>query len=95
MLRGYAVTALENIVLWHERDISHSSAERIILPGRLPRPRLHARNLHGVMDGLDVYPRAHAAQPGTLGGLVFSQQVLLALVENGLDRQDAYAVRPA
>ncbi|MFN8584973.1 MAG: adenylosuccinate lyase [Dehalococcoidia bacterium] len=91
-LRGYAVTGLENVALWHERDISHSGAERIILPDATG---LLAYMLHiftGVMDGLVVYPQRMRANLERTQGLVFSQKVLLALIETGLTREAAYKI---
>ena len=91
-LRGYAVTALENVALWHERDISHSGAERIIFPDATG---LLAYMLHiftSVMEGLVVYPERMRANLERTQGLVFSQKVLLALVEAGMTREAAYAI---
>ncbi|MBM4415171.1 MAG: adenylosuccinate lyase [Chloroflexi bacterium] len=91
-LRGYALTGFENVALWHERDISHSSAERIVFPDATG---LLAYMLHiftGVMDGLVVYPQRMRANLERTQGLVFSQKVLLALIERGLGREAAYRI---
>ena len=91
-LRGYAGAGLENVALWHERDISHSSVERIVLPDATG---LLAYMLHvftGVMEGLEVYPERMLRNLGATRGLVFSQQALLALIEAGLSRERAYAI---
>ncbi len=91
-LRGYAVMAMEDVALWHERDISHSSTERIVLPDATG---LLAYMLHiftGVVDGLVVYPERMRANLELTQGLVFSQKVLLALIESGLSREAAYEI---
>jgi adenylosuccinate lyase len=92
LLRGYALAALENQALWHERDISHSSAERVIVPDAFMVADFMANELTGVLRGLDVHPQAmrHNLEAG--GGLVHSQRVLLALTAAGLSRDDAYRV---
>jgi adenylosuccinate lyase len=90
VVRGAAVPALENVVLWHERDISHSSAERIILPDTCLALDYILRMFAHVMDGLDVYPERMRRNLDRAGGLVYSGRVLLALVEKGLGRQEAY-----
>jgi adenylosuccinate lyase len=90
LIRGFAVTALENLALWHERDISHSSAERIILPDACLALDYILDLFTGVMQGLRVYPEHMMANMESTRGLVFSQRVLLALVEKGMSRQDAY-----
>src|SRR5215472_16168428 len=90
VLRGFAVTAMENVALWHERDISHSSTERIILPDSciLLHYMLHLFNQ--VMNGLQVDPERMQANLHMTGGLVFSQRILLALIDKGVGRQEAY-----
>lgn len=91
-IRGYALTGLENVALWHERDISHSGAERIILPDATG---LLAYMLHiftGVMDGLVVYDKRMRLNLERTQGLVFSQKVLLALIETGMTREAAYKI---
>jgi adenylosuccinate lyase len=90
MLRGYASTGLENVALWHERDISHSSTERITLPGACT---LLYYMLHLMIDNLRdlrVYPEKMLQNLDLTHGLVYSQRVLLSLVDAGLDRQEAY-----
>ena len=90
VLRGYAVTALENVALWHERDISHSSAERILLPDSSQTLHFMLRETTAVVNGLCVYPHNMRSNMNVYGGVVFSQQVLLALVSAGLNREAAY-----
>jgi adenylosuccinate lyase len=90
LIRGHAVTAMENVALWHERDISHSSAERIILPDACMALDYILDLFTYVMRGLNVYPENMRANVERTRGLVFSQRVLLALIEKGLSRQDAY-----
>jgi adenylosuccinate lyase len=91
VLRGYAQTALEDVVLWHERDISHSSAERIVFPDATGLLAFMLRDLTWVLDGLVVDPERMRANLEAGGGVVYSQAVLLALVDAGLPRDDAYA----
>jgi adenylosuccinate lyase len=91
VIRGYAVAALENQALWHERDISHSSAERIIGPDATVTLDFMLVRLAGILDKLVVYPENMRANLERTGGLVHSQQVLLALIEAGLKREDAYS----
>ena len=90
VVRGYAVTALEDVPLWHERDISHSSAERIIFPDAFILVDYMLHSFTGIVRGLEVYPGRMRRNLESSGGLIFSQQILLALVEHGLDRQEAY-----
>jgi len=92
VLRGYAVTALENVALWHERDITHSSAERIILPDACGLLDYMLYLFIGIMDGLLVYPERMLENMELTHGLGFSQRVLLALIDKGLSRQEAYAI---
>lgn len=92
VLRGYAVTALENVSLWHERDISHSSAERVILPDACTTLDYMLATFARVVDGLIVKPERMQANLDATRGLVFSQSVLLALVDAGLTRDDAYRI---
>lgn len=92
VLRGYALTAYENVALWHERDISHSSTERIVLPDACLALDYMLALFTDVMAGLQVYPERMRENLELTQGLVFSQRVLLALVEKGLSRTDAYAV---
>ncbi len=90
LLRGYAQTAMENMALWHERDISHSSTERIIIPDSTTLLDYMLRLLTYIMDRLQVFPERMRQNLDLTRGLVFSQRVLLALVEKGLSRQAAY-----
>jgi adenylosuccinate lyase len=93
VLRGYATTALEDVALWHERDISHSSVERIVLPDAIALTTYMARKATGLADGLVLHPeRAIENLEVHSLGLVYSQSVLLALIESGLSRDDAYRV---
>jgi adenylosuccinate lyase len=90
LVRGYALTAMENIALWHERDISHSSAERIILPDACLVVDYILATFTAIMKGLQVYPERMKKNMDITKGLLFSQRVLLALIDKGLDRQQAY-----
>ena len=93
VLRGYLQAGLEDVALWHERDISHSSVERVILPDALQLTVYMLRKATWLADGLVLHPERalHNLTEGSLG-LVFSQSVLLALVESGIARDDAYRV---
>ena len=93
VLRGYLVAGLEDVALWHERDISHSSVERVVLPDALTLSVYMLRKATGLASGLVLHPeRALENLLEGSRGLVFSQSVLLALVESGLARDDAYRV---
>ncbi len=92
VIRGHALTALENVALWHERDISHSSAERVVFPDATGLLAFMLRDLTWVLDGLQVFPERMRANLMAGGGLAFSQSVLLALVESGLPRDEAYRI---
>lgn len=92
VIRGYAQTAFEDVALWHERDISHSSAERVILPDATGLLDFMLAEMTTVLDGLRVFPDRMRANLEADGGLAFSQSVLLALVDEGMTRDDAYAV---
>jgi adenylosuccinate lyase len=92
LLRGYAVAALEDVALWHERDISHSSVERVIGPDATVTLDFMLHRFAGLMDGLRVYPARMRENLEATRGLVFSQPVLLALIESGMERQQAYVV---
>jgi adenylosuccinate lyase len=92
VLRGYSVTALENVALWHERDISHSSTERIVFPDATLVLDYMLSLFTGVMERLTVFPEHMRENLDRSYGLVFSQRVLLALIDTGLSRQDAYAI---
>ncbi|MEL6708690.1 MAG: adenylosuccinate lyase [Pseudomonadota bacterium] len=90
MIRAYALPALENVALWHERDISHSSVERFIGPDATITLDFSLARLTGVVEKLLVYPERMQANLDAMGGLVHSQRVLLALTQAGVTREDAY-----
>jgi adenylosuccinate lyase len=90
LLRGYAVTGLENVALWHERDISHSSTERVIFPDACIVLDYALDLLSEILDDLGVDEKRMRANLELTGGLIFSQQVMLGLVDAGVDRQVAY-----
>jgi adenylosuccinate lyase len=90
VVRGYALAAFENVALWHERDISHSSAERIVIPDAFLAVDYMLDRFAWLVEGLVVRPERMRANLESGGGLFFSQRVLLALVESGLDRDAAY-----
>ncbi len=90
MVRGYVTPAMENVALWHERDISHSSVERYIGPDATITLDFALARLTGVMDKLVVYPERMLKNLDKMGGLVHSQRVLLALTQAGVSREDAY-----
>src|SRR5216683_388419 len=92
VVRGNLVTALENTALWHERDISHSSAERVIFPDACATVHYMAIEMGKVLRGLEVRPERMLANLQFAGGVIFSQRVLLALVESGMSREDAYLI---
>jgi adenylosuccinate lyase len=92
VVRGHLVTALENTPLWHERDISHSSAERIIFPDACALVDYMSQEMAKVLRGLEVRPARMLQNLDVGGGLVFSQRVLLALVDSGMSREDAYLI---
>ena len=92
MVRGYVTPALENVALWHERDISHSSVERYIGPDATITLDFALGRLTGVIDKLVVYPERMQKNLDRMGGLVHSQRVMLALTQAGLSREDAYAL---
>jgi len=93
VLRGYLVAGLEDVALWHERDISHSSVERVVMPDALMLTVYMLRKATSLTDGLVLHPeRALANLTEGSFGLVFSQSVLLALVESGMGRDDAYRI---
>jgi len=91
VVRAAVAPAMENVALWHERDISHSSVERVIGPDATIALDFALARLAGTVDNLMVYPEAMRANLDRLGGLVFSQPVLLALTQAGMSREDAYA----
>jgi len=90
VLRSYVVAALENVALWHERDISHSSNERLMLPDTSITLHFMITEMTEIIKGLGVYPNNMLKNLNIYGGVVFSQRVLLALVENGMSREDSY-----
>ena len=92
MVRGYVTPALENVALWHERDISHSSVERFIGPDSTITLDFALARLTGVVDKLLVYPERMQKNLDRMGGLVHSQRVLLALTQAGLSREESYAL---
>ena len=92
VLRGNALAAWENVALWHERDITHSSVERVIFPDSCVLLDYMLAKFTNLMDRLIVYPKSMLRNLELTGGLVFSQRVLLALTEAGLKREDAYKV---
>jgi adenylosuccinate lyase len=92
LIRGYALTSLENIALWHERDISHSSNERIILPDSCLTMDYSLALFTSVMRRLQVFPHRMKKNLDLTRGLVFSQRIMLALIDKGMNRQKAYEV---
>jgi adenylosuccinate lyase len=92
MVRAYVTPALENVALWHERDISHSSVERMIAPDSTATLDFALNRLAGIVDKLIVYPGNMEKNLDKLGGLVHSQRVLLALTQKGASREEAYAM---
>lgn len=92
LLRGYLVPVLENVALWHERDISHSSTERVSVPDATTLLHYMLRRMTGILKDIHVYPENMAANLEKTNGLIYSQKVLLALTKEGLTREDAYAV---
>ncbi len=92
LLRGYAATAMENVALWHERDISHSSAERIVLPDSCILLDYMLDLFRWIMENLRVYPKQMRENLERSCGLVYSQRVLLAMVERGVEREQAYQI---
>ena len=92
MVRGYVTPALENVALWHERDISHSSVERYIGPDATITLDFALARLTGVIDKLVIYPERMQKNLDRMGGLVHSQRVMLALTQAGLSREEAYAL---
>jgi adenylosuccinate lyase len=91
MVRAYCIPAMENVALWHERDISHSSVERMIGPDATITLDFALARLTGVIDKLLIYPENMQKNLDRLGGLIHSQRVLLALTQKGASREEAYA----
>ena len=92
VVRANSMVALENIPLWHERDISHSSAERIIFPDSLILVDFMLARLNNILENLEVHPENMLENADKFGGIIFSQKVLLKLIEKGLTREEAYRV---
>ncbi len=92
VMRGYMITAFENVSLWHERDISHSSAERIIIPDATTLLNYMLNRLAKIIEELTVFPEMMKKNMDHSLGLVFSQQVMLALIDQGLTREEAYGI---
>lgn len=92
MIRSYSIPAMENVALWHERDISHSSVERFILPDSFVTTDFMLSRLTGVIEKLVVYPENMMRNLNLTGGLVFSQRVLLELPKKGISREDSYKI---
>ncbi len=92
ILRGHAVAALENVALWHERDISHSSVERVILPDVCILTHFMLVEITDLVKNLLVYPENMKRNMNLYGGVVFSQRVLLTLVAKGMNREEAYSI---
>ncbi|MHA7612130.1 adenylosuccinate lyase [Weissella viridescens] len=90
VLRGYSVTAMEDVALWHERDISHSSAERVILPDATATLDYIIHRLTGILENLQVFPETMKQNMTRTYGLIYSQRLLLKLVDSGLSREEAY-----
>jgi len=92
VVRGYAQAALENVALWHERDISHSSVERVIMPDSTILVDYLLNKTTNLLEKMFVYPERMQKNLESTGGLVFSGQLLLDLAESGLQREDAYRI---
>ena len=92
VVRANSIVALENIPLWHERDISHSSAERIIFPDSLTLVDFMLNRFNGLMENIVVHKDNMLKNTDKFGGIVFSQKVLLSLVAKGLTREAAYVI---
>ena len=92
VIRSYAIPAMENVALWHERDISHSSVERFILPDGFITTDFMLHRLKGLLEKLVVYPKNMLKNLNLTGGLVFSQRILLELPKKGVSREDAYKI---
>lgn len=90
LVRSYAISALENIPLWHERDISHSSVERVIGPDATVLVDFMLYRLRGLLDTLEIYPENMGKNLWLTRGLIFSEKILLKLIDKGLSREDAY-----
>ncbi len=92
LIRSYSIPILENVALWHERDISHSSVERVIAPDATVALDFALNRLNNIIDKLIVYPKKMLHNLDQLGGLIFSQRVLLAIIDCGISREEAYEI---
>lgn len=92
LIRGYAVAALENVALWHERDISHSAVERVAFPDAAILTHFMLVEITDLVKHLQIYPENMQRNMNLYGGVIFSQRVLLALTEKGMSREQAYAI---
>jgi adenylosuccinate lyase len=92
LVRGYADAAMDDVVLWHERDISHSSVERVIGPDATVTLHFMLRRLGKLLDGMVVYPERMKENLDITGGIWAAQRVMLALVDAGMTREDSYAL---
>ena len=92
LLRANAMVAMENVALWHERDISHSSVERVIIPDSTTLMDYMLNKMTYLMENLLIYPENMLKNLNKTNGLIFSQEVLLALVKKGVTREDAYSM---
>ena len=92
LVRSNSFAAMENIVLWHERDISHSSVERVIMPDTTILIDYMLCRLTKLIENLNVYPQNMLKNLNAYGGIIFSQKVLISLTEKGLSREEAYAI---
>ena len=92
LVRSYAIPAMENVALWHERDISHSSVERVIVPDAFILLHYMMHRFTGVMKDLQVYPDNMKRNMNVYGGVIFSQRVLLKLIDEGVSREEAYTL---
>jgi adenylosuccinate lyase len=90
LVRGNALAAMENIALWHERDISHSSVERVILPDSTVAVHYMARCMAGILGGLKINPERMLRNAEITGGMIYSQRLMLCLLEAGWERRRAY-----
>jgi adenylosuccinate lyase len=92
VLRGNLMAALDNVALWHERDISHSGCERVIIPDSMTLVHYMLHRLTGILDGAQPNPDRMAENLARTGGLIYSQRILLALIDKGISREDAYLI---
>ena len=90
VMRGYMATSYENVALWHERDISHSSTERIVLPDATELLDYMLQRFKGILENLVVYPETMLANIYRTRGVIFAQRVMNALIAKGLSREQAY-----